>query len=113
MKIAVFGKPGGGKSTLSLQIAAATKLPLHQLDLVQYQRGGTEVPDEVFARLHAEIMAQEKWVVDGFGNPRLESRLPGWSLADSRREHVPHDDFIDILWSYSSPGEGFADGDRP
>jgi adenylate kinase family enzyme len=71
MKIAVFGKPGGGKSTLSLQIAAATKLPLHQLDLVQYQRGGTKVPDEVFAGLHAEIMAQEEWVVDGFGNPRV------------------------------------------
>jgi broad-specificity NMP kinase len=43
MKIAVFGKPGGGKSTLSLQIAVATKLPLHQLDLVQYQGGGTKV----------------------------------------------------------------------
>lgn len=71
MRIAVFGKPGGGKSTLSLQIAAATKLPLHQLDLVQYQRGGTRVPDEDFTRLHAAIMAQEHWVVDGFGNPKV------------------------------------------
>lgn len=70
MKIAVFGKPGGGKSTLSVQIAAATKLPLHQLDLVQYQRGGTKVPDEEFLRRHAEIMTQEQWVVDGFGNPQ-------------------------------------------
>jgi adenylate kinase family enzyme len=70
MKIAVFGKPGGGKSTLSRQIAAATKLPLHQLDLVQYQRGGSKVPDEEFLRRHAEILAQEQWVVDGFGNPQ-------------------------------------------
>lgn len=62
MKIAVFGKPGGGKSTLSLQIAAATKMPLHQLDLVQYQRGGGKVPDEEFLRRHAEIMAREQWV---------------------------------------------------
>lgn len=69
-RIAVFGKPGGGKSTLSQQIAAATKLPLHQLDLVQYQRGGSRVPDEEFIRRHAEITAQERWVVDGFGNPR-------------------------------------------
>jgi hypothetical protein len=66
----VFGKPGGGKSTLSRQIAAATKLPLHQLDLVQYQRGGSKVPDAGFLRRHAEIMAQEQWVVDGFGNPQ-------------------------------------------
>lgn len=70
MKIAVFGKPGGGKSTLSLQISAATKLQLYQLDLVQYQRGGTKVPDDEFLRRHAEIMAQEQWVVDGFGNPQ-------------------------------------------
>jgi adenylate kinase family enzyme len=70
MKIAVFGKPGGGKSTLSLQIAAATKLPLHQLDLVQYERGGSKVPDVEFLRTHAEIIAQEQWVMDGFGNPQ-------------------------------------------
>ena len=69
MKIAVFGKPGGGKSTLSRQIAAAANLPLHQLDLVQYQRGGSKVPDAEFLRRHAEILAQERWVVDGFGNP--------------------------------------------
>ena len=70
MKVAVFGKPGGGKSTLGLQIAAATKLPLHQLDLVQYRRGGGKVPDAEFARRHAEILAQEQWVLDGFGNPQ-------------------------------------------
>ena len=70
MRIAVFGRPGGGKSTLSLQIAEATKLPLVQLDLVQYQRGGGKVPDEEFRRRHAEILAQEQWVLDGFGNPQ-------------------------------------------
>ena len=68
MKIAVFGRPGGGKSTLSRQIAAATKLPLHQLDLVQYRRGGSKVPDAEFLKRHAEILAEERWVVDGFGN---------------------------------------------
>ena len=71
MRIAVFGKPGGGKSTLSQQIAATTRLPLHQLDLVQYERGGARVPDEQFARRHAEILASGHWVVDGFGNPHL------------------------------------------
>ncbi len=69
MRIAVFGKPGGGKSTLSQQIAATTRLPLHQLDLVQYERGGARVPDEQFAHRHAEILASGHWVVDGFANP--------------------------------------------
>lgn len=71
MRIAVFGKPGGGKSTLSQQIAATTRLPLHQLDLVQYERGGARVPDEQFAHRHAEILASGHWVVDGFGNPQV------------------------------------------
>lgn len=70
MRIAVFGKPGGGKSTLSRQIAAATNLPLHQLDLIQYQRGGRKVTDGEFLRQHADILAQTRWVVDGFGNPQ-------------------------------------------
>jgi adenylate kinase family enzyme len=69
MKVAVFGKPGGGKSTLARQIATTAKLPLQQLDLLQFERGGARVPDEEFLRRHAEALAQRQWVVDGFGNP--------------------------------------------
>jgi adenylate kinase family enzyme len=69
MKVAVFGKPGGGKSTLAWQIAAAANLPLQQLDLLQYEEGGARVPDEEFVRRHAAVLAQQRWVVDGFGNP--------------------------------------------
>jgi adenylate kinase family enzyme len=69
MKIAVFGKPGGGKSTLSQQIAATMKLPLYQLDLIQFRHDGHKVPDEEFIRLHTEILARDRWVIDGFGNP--------------------------------------------
>jgi adenylate kinase family enzyme len=70
MKVAVFGKPGGGKSTLARQLAAATNLPLIQLDLVQYKAGGARVPDDEFLRQHAEILARPTWVVDGFGTPK-------------------------------------------
>lgn len=70
MRVAVFGKPGGGKSTLSRQIAAAAELPLHQLDLVQFEEGGDKVPDEVFSSRHSAILADPHWVVDGFGTPR-------------------------------------------
>ncbi len=67
MKVAVFGKPGGGKSTLGRQIAATANLPLHQLDLIQFAKGGAKVPNEEFLRRHSEILAQQQWVVDGFG----------------------------------------------
>jgi len=69
MRIAVFGKPGGGKSTLARQIATTANLPLQQLDLLQYERGGAMVRDEEFLRRHAEVLAGQRWVVDGFGMP--------------------------------------------
>ena len=67
MKVAVFGKPGGGKSTLARQIAATANLPLRHLDLLQYERGGARVPDDEFLRRHREALAQPRWVADGFG----------------------------------------------
>ena len=69
MKVAVFGKPGGGKSTLARQIATTANLPLQQVDLLQYEIGGVRVPDEEFLRRYAKALAQQQWVVDGFGNP--------------------------------------------
>jgi len=63
MKVAVFGKPGGGKSTLARQIATTANLPLQQLDLLQYGKGGFRVPDEEFLWRHAEALAQQQWVV--------------------------------------------------
>jgi adenylate kinase family enzyme len=67
MKVAVFGKPGGGKSTLGRQIALVTSLPLYQLDLIQFKKGGARVPDDELARLHADILGRPRWVLDGFG----------------------------------------------
>jgi adenylate kinase family enzyme len=70
MKVAIFGKPGGGKSTLSQKVSVAANLPLHQLDLIRYKTGGAQVSDEVFMERHARILADERWVIDGFGNAR-------------------------------------------
>ncbi|HET9693323.1 MAG TPA: hypothetical protein VFP48_02985 [Steroidobacteraceae bacterium] len=75
MKVAVFGKPGGGKSTLSLEIATSAGLPLYQLDLIQFAEGGARMPDDLFLERLAEILAREHWVVDGFGTPQVLSSL--------------------------------------
>ena len=70
MKIVVFGKPGGGKSTLAGQIATTANLPLQHLDLLQYEKGGAKVQDEEFLQRLTEALARERWVVDGFGTPQ-------------------------------------------
>jgi adenylate kinase family enzyme len=69
MKILVFGKPGGGKSTLARQIATIAKLPLQPLDLLQYEQDGSKVPEQEFVRRYSAVLAQHHWVVDGFGSP--------------------------------------------
>ena len=47
-KIAVFGKPGSGKSTLSKSLAFATGIPLYQLDSIVYKKNGDLVEREIF-----------------------------------------------------------------
>jgi len=76
-KIAVFGKPGSGKSTLSKHLAAATGIALHPLDSIVYKPNGDLVDREIYDRKHKNILASERWIVDGFGpiaslNERLD-----------------------------------------
>ena len=75
-KVAIFGNAGGGKSTLSKKLAAMTNLPLYVLDKIKYRSGGTEVPDSEYKRTHNEILANDEWVIEGFGSMEtLWSRL--------------------------------------
>ncbi|MBD1878417.1 adenylate kinase [Coleofasciculus sp. FACHB-64] len=66
-KVAVFGNAGGGKSTLSKRLSEITGLPLHVLDKIQYQAGGTPVPHEVYKHAHQQILVTDRWIIDGFG----------------------------------------------
>jgi len=67
-KVAVFGGPGAGKSTLSRKLAGLTGLPLCALDKLCFEPGGVVVPNDVYAKRHAEILAQPAWVMDGYGS---------------------------------------------
>ncbi len=66
-KVAVFGKPGSGKSTLSKSLAYTTGIPLHQLDSIVYKKNGSLVDRETFDRAHKRILSSDRWIVDGFG----------------------------------------------
>lgn len=75
-RVAVFGNAGGGKSTLARRLAEITGLPLHVLDIIQFpdgrfrpgERDGGKVAPEEYLRLHAAILIQECWIIDGYGS---------------------------------------------
>ena len=54
-KVAVFGKPGSGKSTVSKRLAAAIHIPLYQLDSMLYQANGEFVDRAAFDKAHQEL----------------------------------------------------------
>lgn len=66
-KIAVFGKPGSGKSILSKRLASATGIKLHALDLIVYKKNGDRVDRRIYDKKHEKILSSESWIIDGFG----------------------------------------------
>jgi adenylate kinase family enzyme len=66
-RVAVFGNAGCGKSTLAKRLADLTRLPLYPIDSIQWRPGGVEVPREEYLRVHADLLRQDEWIIDGFG----------------------------------------------
>jgi hypothetical protein len=53
---------------LARQLAVITGLPLHVIDKLQFKDGGAAVPHEDYLKLHRDLMAQENWIIDGYGD---------------------------------------------
>ena len=66
-KIAVFGKPGSGKSTLSKRLALSTGIQLHALDSILYKTNGDLVERKIYDEAHEKILLSERWIIDGLG----------------------------------------------
>ncbi len=66
-RVAVFGNAGARKSTLSKRLASITGLPLYPLDMIAFRAGGGAVPHEEYLKAHADILARDEWIIDGFG----------------------------------------------
>jgi adenylate kinase family enzyme len=66
-RVVILGIAGGGKSTLARRISAALGLPLHQMDKIGWRPGWTWTPGEEIDRRHEQIIATERWVIDGYG----------------------------------------------
>ena len=75
-KVAVIGAAGGGKSTLCRQLSRILSIPVFQLDKVQWLPGWKPAPSRDVDAAHDRVMAQERWIIDGFGTPgSIQRRL--------------------------------------
>lgn len=75
-RIAVIGNAGGGKSTLCRWLRDALQLPLHPVDQLQWRPGWQRVAAEEFAAVHAKLVSEPRWIIDGWGDfEAIEARF--------------------------------------
>lgn len=74
-RILVIGSPGAGKSTLAHALAARTGLPLFHLDKLFWLPGWVERDREEGRAELAEVLAGERWIIDGNYGSTLPMRI--------------------------------------
>ena len=74
-KIIVIGCSGSGKTTFALKLHELSGIPLFHLDAIWHRADRTHISrDEFDARL-GEILALDRWIIDGNYSRTLERRL--------------------------------------
>ncbi len=75
-RIVIVGRSGSGKSTLARALGERLDLPVTHLDALYWQPGWQPTPDRAaFDRRVLEIVAGERWIIDGGYSTTLPERL--------------------------------------
>ena len=74
-RVLVIGSPGSGKSTLAAELARRTDLPLIHLDREHWRSGWVETPKDECRNRVAELVTNERWIIDGNYGGTLGLRL--------------------------------------
>ena len=91
-KVAVIGNAGGGKTTLSRQLAKHLGIPLYHVDSYQFLAGMKIRPHQETIQILTDIQNRENWLIDGYGP--LDIIIKRFEIAD----HVVLIDFP--LWRH-------------
>ena len=74
-KIIVIGCPGSGKTTFAKKLAKITGLPLYHLDAIWHKPDKTHISREEFDERIGEVLAKDRWIIDGNYRRTVEMRL--------------------------------------
>lgn len=74
-RIAIIGPGGAGKSTLARALGDKLDLPVIHLDRLFWQPGWVEPDRDEWEALNRELVAGERWVIDGNYGGTMEIRL--------------------------------------
>ncbi len=85
-RIAVIGNAGGGKSVLCRQLSQALNIPLFPIDRMQWKPEWVAAPYAEIKAQHDIILAQEQWIIDGWGP---------WDLIEQRFQAADTIIFVD------------------
>lgn len=68
-RIAIIGNAGTGKSTLAQCIGKLLAIEVHHLDQLLWRPDWQIASEDEFARIHAELIARPRWIIEGVGYP--------------------------------------------
>ncbi len=75
-RILIIGMSGAGKSTFARALAVRTGLPLIHLDRQFWRPGWTVTPRPEWRQRVTELVAAERWIIEGNYGGTLDLRLP-------------------------------------
>ncbi len=74
-KICIVGPSGAGKSTFSHKLGDMLSLPVYHLDNIFWHKDKTHVDREEFDNRLREILAKDRWIIDGDYSRTYEIRF--------------------------------------